>query len=386
MKPSDIKRIKTPNRPSLSPDGRSVVFAETGIEGNAYVSILKTAPTDGSAPAVAITQGPRDVGAAWSPAGDRIAFMRSVEGGQPQLWVMRTDGSDATCLTDHELGVGCSVTTRHPRGVAVPVWSPDGKRIAYLARVADQNATGGSHRRITRLRYRIEQLGFVNDRRAQIFVHDFETGETRCITDLRWDYWDVSWHPDGQHLVAGTAQHADSDLDEANDVVLLGLDGSERILTRTGTTVNQPAVSPDGEHVLFAGIALPDEDRSDSRARNMGIWRVSLSGGHPRTPDPGRDLRCRRRLLAPLSRGCNRGSVGQSRTRFGPPDACAVRRIGPPPDPGRETAGVGLLPGGRNHLCRGFRQPDRGRARGHPQRNRNAPDGLRRRVGPVRPW
>lgn len=286
MKPSDIKRIKTPNRPSLSPDGRSVVFAETGIEGNAYVSILKTAPTDGSAPAVAITQGPRDVGAAWSPAGDRIAFMRSVEGGQPQLWVVRTDGSDATCLTDHELGVGCSVTTRHPRGVAVPVWSPDGKRIAYLARVADQNATGGSHRRITRLRYRIEQLGFVNDRRAQIFVHDFETGETRCITDLRWDYWDVSWHPDGQHLVAGTAQHADSDLDEANDVVLLGLDGSERILTRTGTTVNQPAVSPDGEHVLFAGIALPDEDRSDSRARNMGIWRVSLSGGIPERLTP----------------------------------------------------------------------------------------------------
>ncbi|PLS21177.1 S9 family peptidase [Neptunicoccus cionae] len=277
MKPEDIKQIQAPSRPTISPDGKTVAFGERRIENDKYVSSLMIAPTDGSAPPSPLTDGPRDMSPAWSPDGQRIAFLRTDASNQAQLWTVQPDGTGAVCHTDHADGVGCSVTTRHPRGMAAPVWAPDGKRIAYLARTPDANDTGGSYRRIKRLRYRIEQLGYVNDRRAQIYVLDLETGETKRVSDLRWDYWDVAWHPDGRKLVAATEQHEDADLDEANDVVIIDLDGSETIPTATSTTVNRPTFSHDGTSVYFTGVELPDSDRSDARARNFGLWQVDLA-------------------------------------------------------------------------------------------------------------
>lgn len=290
MKPEDIRRIRIPSGPALSPDGATVVYVETRIEDDAYVSTLNVVPADGSGVPSALTAGPRDLAPAWSPDGKRLAFLRAEPGSPPQLWLVDADGSGARRMTNHEFGVGSPVTTRHARGLATPAWAPDGHRIAYLARVTDASATGGLHRRITRLRYRIDELEFVNDRRAQIFVVDVESGEVERVGDLQWDYWDLSWHPDGRHIVAATAQHHDFDLDEANDLAILGLDGTARILTKCRTTVSLPAVSRDGQSVYFTGIALPAEDLNDARARNVGLWRVPVAGGEPERLTPAETI------------------------------------------------------------------------------------------------
>lgn len=284
MKPQDIGRVRIPGSPIVSPDGRRFGFVETWIEDGSYRSRILVGAVDGDDAPEPLTDGGRDFAPAWSPDGRSIAFLRAGAQTPPQLFVVPAEGGAARRLTDLPLGVGSPVTTRHAKGAAAPVWSPDGRLVACVARVRQESGDAApSHRRIRELRYRVDELEYVHDRRSQVFVVDPADGRVTMLTDGRHDHWDVSWHPDGRHLLAATVRHDDSDLDEVNDVVVLDLDGAERLLTDGTTTVGLPTATPDGAAIVFAGIGPMDEDRNDARARNVGLWSVPYpEGGAPR--------------------------------------------------------------------------------------------------------
>ncbi len=141
--------------------------------------------------------------------------------------------------------------------------------------------------RTTRLRYRTDGSGYTVNTPSHVFVTDAVSGTTTQLTDGDCDHWDVSWHPGGAHLLAATARHDTRDLDEAQDIVAIELDGQTRQLTRTSTTVNLPTSSPDGAAVYFVGIGDLGSKLNDARGRNVSLWRVPFSGGAPvRITDP----------------------------------------------------------------------------------------------------
>jgi dipeptidyl aminopeptidase/acylaminoacyl peptidase len=287
VKPSDISRIRTLGGPTVSPDGRSVIVERTHIDLDAddYTTQLWIATTDGSTPARQLTYGWRDTSPAYSPDGRWLAFVRSVRDGdgkvgKPQLWVMPTDGGEGRRLTGHHLGA------------SAPVWSPDSTRLAYCSRVAEDGRYGTDEkktpekeapRRITTLRYRVDDFGFTNDRRTQVWVVDAlaDGAEPVQITSGDQDSGDVAWSPTGDLLAFVSARHETAGNDLRSDLFLCAPDGSDvRPLTAGGLGVTQPSFSPDGATVCFTAGQLTNNDRAGV-CRNKGLWSVPADGSAP---------------------------------------------------------------------------------------------------------
>ncbi|MBL9199242.1 MAG: S9 family peptidase [Opitutaceae bacterium] len=122
---TDLLKLKQVESPALSPDGRWVVYVLRSIapkpdakEEWAYQTHLWLAATDGRTAPRPLTFGPaNDAAPAWSPQGDRIAFVRTVEKEKPQVRVLPLAGGEAATLTKLEAGA------------TEPRWSPDGKRL-----------------------------------------------------------------------------------------------------------------------------------------------------------------------------------------------------------------------------------------------------------------
>ena len=116
---------------TLSPDGRAAVVSVTtpSLEKNqtrTRLWLLPTEPDDRHSPRALTSCGERDGQAAWSPTGERIAFVarREQEGSKdstPQLYTIAADGGEAQ---------------RHSSfgpGVESFKWLPDGKRVVFSA-------------------------------------------------------------------------------------------------------------------------------------------------------------------------------------------------------------------------------------------------------------
>jgi dipeptidyl aminopeptidase/acylaminoacyl peptidase len=290
MRPTDLALLRAPGVPTVSPDGRMAVVAVTRLDLDAdeYRSQLWAVPTDGSAPARPITAGERDTAPAFSPDGRWLAFLGAEPGGKPQVHLLPTAGGTARRLTDHHLGAGA------------PAWSPDSRRLAYTARVPEQGRYGtvekvgpGAEppRLITNLKYRLDDVGFIADRRSQVFLldlpADFEDDtaplpEPVQVTEGDADCEDVAWSPDGGALAFVSARHESADRDLVRDVHVVATDGSGlRRVTDSRGDCALPAYAPDGTLVV---TAVPDlgPDGLDFVARQAVPCRVDADGAlHP---------------------------------------------------------------------------------------------------------
>ena len=200
-----------------SPDGQRVAFTlawdsdewPTIIDGDIYVANI-----DGSG-LQRLTSAPyMDEQPAWSPDGSRIVF-RSTRRGEPDIWVMRADGSDQVNLT---AALPPDITLEH-----TPVWSPDGSRIAFASDIGRRSyptlwtmrADGSDKRRLL----------------PQAAPTDIDV--------------EPSWSPDGARIAFRRATP------DGGDIVILTIaTGQETRLALAGRQAF-PSWSPDGSRIAY---------------------------------------------------------------------------------------------------------------------------------------
>jgi Tol biopolymer transport system component len=168
----------------------------------------------------------------WSPDATWIAFSSENESGSLDIWCTRIDGTVTRKLTNNGLN-------SHS-----PAWSPDGRRIAYVAGV---------------------------NGKSQIYIMDLESNDPdsltitgdNALTNGDFDNTSPQWSPDGRRILFISNRDANP------EVYVMNSDGSNLAnLSRNPATDDSASWSPDGRSVLF---------RSD-RDGNQEIYKVNIDG------------------------------------------------------------------------------------------------------------
>jgi TolB protein len=270
-----------------SPDGQNIAFV--GIGDDIYVM-----NTDGSeqkrltTPVVGECDGRAqwNSGPAWSPSGRAVAFTRrfcgffdGVNKATSEIRVTSLDGSEERLLTRH------TARDNDPYALA---WSPRGNEIAFVSRPGGSleiyvvNAERGEQRRLTRNTVRDSNPVWSPDGRRVAFERDWQvwvmnadgTGQRRLTYNGARNFA-PAWSPDGRSIAferrVGRVKYSRcSRCGRASgfEVWVMHADGSEaRMLAQDGA---QPSWSPDGQRLAFqrqSDIYVMNAD--GSRQRNL---------------------------------------------------------------------------------------------------------------------
>jgi len=273
VQPQDFYLLRTVSDPQVSPDGRLVAYVLTSADRDAdeMQTSVYVAPLDGRSAARRFTQGKKDHSPRWSPDGRRLAFV-SDRGEKNQLFVAPLDGGEPRQITKAKFGCGS------------PAWSPDGKLVAYSARTGDwkdPKERAGSDKAAPRvlrdLRYKLDGIGFFDERRVHIFTVDIESGEEQQITHGDWNDDHAAWSPDGAAISFISDREPDRHQRQwRTDVWIVASNGGRaRKLTRSRGSASNPAFSPDGLRIAFVG----HENGDEGSARNTHLMVVPVQGG-----------------------------------------------------------------------------------------------------------
>jgi serine/threonine-protein kinase len=184
----------------------------------------------------------------FSPDGQRLALVL-IEGKNPDVWVYEWERDTLSRLTFD------------PGWDRAPVWSPDGRRIAFSSPRADK-ATWNLY-----------------------WQRADGTGDAERLTESKNPQSPTSWHPSGKLL----AFH-ETNPQTSSDILILPLTGDEVSGWKSGKPTVflndtfsefQAAFSPDGRWLAYASN---ESGRAEVYVRPFpgpgGKWQVSTAGGH----------------------------------------------------------------------------------------------------------
>jgi dipeptidyl aminopeptidase/acylaminoacyl peptidase len=245
---------KSAFNPKISPDGKRVVYElqKTNWEDNAFdrnLWIVDIAAGDSHALTSAKKSSTNPV---WSPDGKWIAFLSDRPGqltgtpeGKKQLYVIPADGGEAQQLTKLESDVNDLE------------WAPDSKRIAFSVSdvepktLKDRKEKYGEYS-VVHADYQMTHLWIIEIPAESAPVAD----PKRLTNGDKFSVGDFSWSPDGTRIAFSAQKDPDLISSETADLYVVAVsDGAVKKIVSTSGPDRNPQWSPDGKSIAFETTA-----------------------------------------------------------------------------------------------------------------------------------
>ncbi len=243
----DLYKMKWISDPQISPDGKHIAYVVKSVDSKdkmKYENHLWMVPTDGSRKPYQFTNlCQSETNPRWAPDSKSLAFTAK-QGDYTQIWSVPVNGGAPLAVTDNEFNAGA------------PVWSPDGCKIAYTAKVKpqqDQPETDSDVRYIDTLRYKLNGVGYL-DKVSQIYITSIDGNETKQLTSGSSDSLHPAWSPCGKYLAFSSNRTEDYEYNSLTDIWIIDLQGENlKKLTNSEGPSSMPAWSPDGQYIAYIG-------------------------------------------------------------------------------------------------------------------------------------
>ncbi|HNP62476.1 MAG TPA: S9 family peptidase [Woeseiaceae bacterium] len=288
----DVFGLEWVSDPQISPNGRHVVYARNGMDvmTDGKWSRLWLVDTDGGNNLPLTGRDVNESNPVWSPDGKRIAFTSSTDAGT-EIFVVWVDSGKSTRLTQ---------LNRSPGGLS---WSHDGSQIAFSMIVPEDpvvlvsapakpdGATWPDAPRVTaRLKYESDGSGYIEPGYRHFFVVPALGGTPRQVTSGNFRHDGTpQWSPDDRALVFFGNRNDDWELSFNNsEIYSVAIDSGETtaLTDRNGPDAD-PVVSPDGSKIAY----WSHEDKVQTyQVAKLNVMNIDGSGKRELLPDLDRSV------------------------------------------------------------------------------------------------
>jgi acylaminoacyl-peptidase len=293
FKPMDVFDLQWVADPEVSPDGRNIAYVRMGFD-------VKTDRALGSVWLVGVdgknerplSGAPTSGSPRWSPDGTRIAYIARAADGSAQLFMYWMASGISAPISNF---------TEHPSGLA---FSPDGRWLAFMMSVPQErkplkvelpetpkNAKWADPPKlIDRMVFRADGEGYLPSTFTQLFIVSADGGAARQLTHGDFDtQGPPAFTADGSGILISANRRADADYDPLDsEIYRVDLaDGSLHALTDRRGPDRHPVPSPDGKHIAYLGF---DDKQLGYQATQLYVMDSDGSHAHSITASLDRDV------------------------------------------------------------------------------------------------
>jgi len=277
MTMEDFLHIKEIEDAQISPEGKWVAYrvGTNNLKDDKYKKRIWMVSTSGGEALPLTRESESSSHPRWSNDGKYTAFLSAHEEGKSgeeskkQVWTLRREGGEAEQLTDTVQDVDDFV------------WSPSGDRLVLVLKDPTPEEIEAAKNRdkekdsdaeeakpkprpwvIDRLRFKEDEIGYLDRRRKHLYVFVLADHKLTQITSGDYDDEQPAWSPDGRSIAFTSNRTENPDTNFNTDIWVVKADNTDqgksllRVTTKPGT-YESPTWSPDGKWIAFTSQIEP---------------------------------------------------------------------------------------------------------------------------------